>query len=1204
MRKLGKCILSLVLASQLPGAFFQVKTVNADAADFVVAPILAAGYYHGVSLTSSGEVWSWGRGDYGQMGNGSSASRAYPVLAQGMTKVVAVDSGVRGSIAVKADGTVWTWGSNSNGQLGVGSLDNSTVPGRVPGLSDVIAVSGALSYHSMALKRDGTVWAWGKNDNGELGDGTTTQSTTPVQVAGLTGVKAIAAGGYFSLALKNDGTVWAWGYNGNGELGDGTNTQRTTPVQVAGLSGVKAIAAGGSHALALKADGTAWAWGQNTYGTLGDGTRTNRNTPVKIAGLEHVAAISGGGYHSMALDGNGAVWSWGNNGQGQLGLGTGISSSYVPRKVEGIEDVRLIAASGFSSLVMKKDGTVWGWGLNSSGELANGTSQSQLSPVKSKAVLDTTPPDTGNGVLTVSDVTFTEAALSWAKASDNLLGADELRYRLYMSEQGNLATVSEIERNGNPIGDYAANKDSERVTGLSEGKTYYFNVIVQDGAGNKKAYSMLKVATKKTAIHTLIYDGNGHTGGSVPQDSALYAQGDQATVMGAGGLQREGYAFGGWNTAPDGSGTNYATGSLLTFPAGDMVLYAKWTEIPAPEPSGASLKSLDVFSNAGEPVSLNPAFSGEVFDYTAEVPNGVNAVTVTTQVYRNGSSVTASVYAGTKGDSILVLGPLPLTPGESSPLLPLAAGGNRIELAVMAENGTRQKYTVVVSRKAGETDPTDPTHPTDPTDPDVPSNPSDPPPGDPDTGGGSPSRSSGSKHAASNTQKAGEPPSPSADRAAEVQVKLDGETMAQIGTSLLQEAEGRTSIVVQLNAAKLTENILSAAENPVIVISLRQAAGNIVVELPGAVVQALDSRGGRIELGTPNGYFMLPAAEAGVQRWAPLAAEANGESLSADRLTVLLEIAASAAGSQDAAQAAANANGFTLEAPPADFRIAARYDGQTVSLNRFGAFVEKGLPLPEGTAPGEVTGAIVIHEDGTVAPVPMRIVSADGRKIAAVSSLSGGSFALISKQAAFADVPADHFAGPAIGNLAARWIVQGFAAEPGSAAEGNGRRQPLLFKPAAPVSRGQFTEMLIRALGLGGEMPNSPETSFSDAGPVNGYGKSAAVAKEYGILQGYADGTFRPDERLTRQEAIAMLARTFRLLGLEDNVSQEETDGVLAGFADRDNLADWAKPAVSALIQAGIVQGAGNGLQPRGQLTRAETAVMIDRLLQQAGLIQ
>lgn len=378
------------------------------------------------ALAGSPSVVAWGENEVGQLGNSTAASTQVRTPITGLSGVTALSAGRRDGLALLSDGTVDAWGENDWGQLGVGSsggLDSchaafaqasgyqvpcSTTPVPVKGLAGVTAIASG-DQHNLALLSNGTIMAWGDNEYGQLGNGTTQGSDLPVAVSGLSGVKAIAAGQNYSLALLKNGTVMGWGSNAEGELGNGiASNHQDLPVAVSGLIGVKAIAAWGATSMALLEDGKVMAWGSNYFGELGDGTRAGpeycasgdqlpcSSVPVPVSGLEGVSAIARGGA-SYAVMENGTVMAWGTNVSGQLGVGTMTGPteclpinfcSTTPVQVSGLEHVTAIAGGGEHALALLEDGTVMAWGNGWRGQLGDGTSESSDLPVPVLGVQD------------------------------------------------------------------------------------------------------------------------------------------------------------------------------------------------------------------------------------------------------------------------------------------------------------------------------------------------------------------------------------------------------------------------------------------------------------------------------------------------------------------------------------------------------------------------------------------------------------------------------------------------------------------------------------------------------------------------------------------------------------------------------------------------------------------------------------------------
>jgi len=344
--------------------------------NFRTTPMVSAGNWHTVALRNDGTVWTWGRNDSGQLGNGSTANRHTPVRVQGLSDVIAVSAGSWHTMALRSDGTVWAWGSNIFGQLGqpLTTYSRST-PVQVRGLIDIIAIS-AGGQHNVALRNDGTVWAWGNNTAGQLGYRTIVGNRpAPAQVQGLSGITAIDGGSSHTIALQYDGTVWVWGnIFRTSSIGD-------APVQVQGLNNVTAIAGGGYHNIALRNDGMVWTWGNNFVGELGDGTTTNRLIPMQVQGLDNVTTIAGGGSHTIIIRSDDTIWAWGNNSHGQLGDGNTVSH-LTPTQINELNNARYIAGGGSHTVVLRNDGTVWTLGRNVEGQLGAGTTNVQNVPVQ------------------------------------------------------------------------------------------------------------------------------------------------------------------------------------------------------------------------------------------------------------------------------------------------------------------------------------------------------------------------------------------------------------------------------------------------------------------------------------------------------------------------------------------------------------------------------------------------------------------------------------------------------------------------------------------------------------------------------------------------------------------------------------------------------------------------------------------------------
>ena len=291
-------------------------------------------------------------------------------------KVEQVSLGEHHSGAITEDGSLWMWGWNINGQLGDGTTEEKHTPVKVMENVKMISLG---EYHSGAIKEDGSLWMWGYNVCGQLGDGTTEEKEKLIPVKVMENVKSVGLGDFYSGAIKEDGSLWMWGYNGYGQLGDGTNESKDIPVKI--MENVKNVSFSDDHSGAIKEDGSLWMWGDNGYGQLGDGTNgtyaARKHSPVKV--MENVKEISLGNAHSGAIKEDGSLWMWGGNNKGQLGDGTNEDKNTPVKIMENVKNVNLgVLCSG----AITEDGNLWMWGANDKGQLGDGTNEDKNTPVK------------------------------------------------------------------------------------------------------------------------------------------------------------------------------------------------------------------------------------------------------------------------------------------------------------------------------------------------------------------------------------------------------------------------------------------------------------------------------------------------------------------------------------------------------------------------------------------------------------------------------------------------------------------------------------------------------------------------------------------------------------------------------------------------------------------------------------------------------
>ncbi|MFF2093342.1 immunoglobulin-like domain-containing protein, partial [Paenibacillus sp. NPDC058174] len=431
---------------------------------------------------------------------------------------------------------------------------------------------------------------------------------------------------------------------------------------------------------------------------------------------------------------------------------------------------------------------------------------------------------------------------------------------------------------------------------------------------------------------------------------------------------------------------------------------------------------------------------------------------------------------------------------------------------------------------------------------------------------------------ANGSGNAGSTPSPNVDT---VIVLVNGK-QESAGTATTGKRNDQTVLTITIDQKKLGEKLASEGQGAVITIPVNTKFDVVVGELNGQMVKNMENQKVIFEIKTDHATYKVPAQQMNINA----ISEQIGKSVDLQDIKVQVVIAAPTNDSVKVVENAAAKGTFTLVVPPVEFTIRAAYGEKTINVSKFDVYVERTIAIPDGVDPKKITTGVVVDPDGAVRHVPTKIVLIDGKYYAVINSLTNSMYTIVWHPVEFNDV-AGHWAQNAVNDMGSRMIIEG---------TGGGQ-----FSPNRHITRAEFTAIIVRALGLKLENGSMP---FSDVKTTAWFSSAIQTAYAYGLIGGDNDGTFRPNDKITREQAMVILSKAMKISGLKSKLSAQPGDAILRLFTDASEVSAWAQSSVADNIQAGIVSGkSATQLAPKDYMTRAEVATIIQRLLQKSDLI-
>ncbi|CAH1200199.1 hypothetical protein PAECIP111891_01546 [Paenibacillus allorhizoplanae] len=674
-----------------------------------------------------------------------------------------------------------------------------------------------------------------------------------------------------------------------------------------------------------------------------------------------------------------------------------------------------------------------------------------------------------------------------------------------------------------------------------------------------------------TLMATVIYNGMGNTSGTVPTEQLHgYKPDEFATVAGQGSLAKTNHTFSGWDTSSTATTAVYAAGDIIPMTQ-SVTLYAVWTPIPtytvtyvAGNGGSISGSGSEIVAQGGSPLSVPVVTPDQGYIFLGWSSDG--GATLLTNVQLASVVITGNItYTAYFQPPVTVTGlqldstNYSLYNGDTHETVVTAVYSDTTTLDVSTgalytssdTNVVTVNSTGLVTAKANGQAVITAEYEGQQAQATVTVS------ARPDTGGGS----------SGTTTNPG------------IEIIVDGVKQGQLATAKQDTVNGRKVTTVLLDSGKVSEK-LSRDNSKKLTIPVSGDSQVVTGQLDGGLVKLLETHDAEIQIATDKGSYTLPASQINIDA----ISEKFGTGLKLEDLTIRIQISEASDDQKAQAQAASQTDKFQVIVPPVDFDIVVSYKGQSVTLDKFSSYVERTITIPDGVEPNQITTGVVVEPDGTIRHVPTKIVVDGGKYRAQINSLTNSTYAVVWHPLSFADV-AKHWAKGAVNSMGSRMIIEG---------AGNG-----LFNPDQDITRAEFAAILVRGLGL---KPVGSSVPFSDVKAQDWYSSAVSTAYGYGLVAGFEDGSFRPNDRVTREQAMVMMAKAMQITGLTSKTSGVEI--VLEQYVDANEMSSWAREGVIDCIGTELVSGRNSDvLAPKANMTRAEVASIVQRLLQKSELI-